>query len=174
MMLSLLLLEEIQAWPKLEVSGTLYHGCRDDDHGIDIPSNWIAGNKWFSKDPYYAGEYAWHFSRPETGTPYRLELRLKKPILAVTCPARPRGKDFPWFLAECFPKVPCGYGLSRHFQNVLAAHLSASGRDVIAYLSHGGKEILIPTCESHTAVIGIKQLPRTKIDYITAQGLIEQ
>jgi len=171
-MLSKLLLSALQTWEVRPVPDIFYHGCRSDDVGINTDSKSISGNKWFSTDQYLAGDYAWHFSRynPEkvcTGNPLRLELQLISQIDAVVKPREINGKSFPEFLSDCFPEIPPGYDLSKHYQNVLTPHLNAvfPNQNIFAHMMKDGEEILIPACEAFIRIVNVVELPGRREDY---------
>lgn len=86
MTLSQDLIEEIKRWPIVEIPRRIFHGCRDDDIGIDIENSKVQGNKWFSIDAGYAGDYAWHYTRNHDATPYLLELNAFKTLKGVLRP----------------------------------------------------------------------------------------
>lgn len=164
MSLSDKLLNEIRNWAVVSIPTTLSHGCRSTDHGIDVSSGLIRGNKWFSVDSTYAGEYAWHWSRPKTGIPLLATVDVRSDLLAVQ---RPSGIYFPIFLSECFPMIPAGYELSKHFQAVLAPHLiEVFGNSVRAYTFSDHKEVLIADCEDWICNATFKQLPHDKESYM--------
>lgn len=157
--ISEMLLSEIKTWEVVNVPSTLYHGCHIQDEGIDLENNEISGNKWLSTSPYYAASYAWHLSRPPKPSPnskycVKVEVGNKNHKVVV----RPKLiSSFPDFLAQCFPDIPKGYGLSRNFQNVLKAHLDivfGKDSDVIGYYWPSSDdseydEILIPNCNHY-------------------------
>ncbi|MFU0490021.1 hypothetical protein [Pseudomonas syringae] len=159
------LLDELSTWPIVSVPDRFYHGCCFGDQGVDVCANVITGNKWFSIDRYYAGEYAWHFSRPENAQRMRLELELTHPHLAVSQPTYIDGENWPPFLAKCFPGV-VGYDLSREFHNSLESHLSALGNpDLKSYYSNKGREICIPSVERYVRIVSVIGLPHDKARY---------
>jgi len=165
------LVSAFKSWNLVKTPTLLFHGCRSGDYGVDVAQSRLAGNKWFSADAYYAGEYAWHMSA--AGAPLRAAVSLNAPLNAVECPAEIRGTKFPEFLAACFPSQPLGYGLSRHFQDTLAEHLNqAFGGGVVAYVSHREMEVLIPNCESWLASCSFTALPATKAEYVEQSGLL--
>jgi len=164
MSLSDKLLNELRSWAIVSVPTALSHGCRSTDHGIDVASGSIRGNKWFSIDSAYAGEYAWHYSRPGTGDPLLTTVDVRSDLQAAQ---RPSGICFPTFLSECFPTVPAGYELSKHFQTVLASHLiEAFGGSVSAYTFSNHREVLIANCENWVSNVTFKELPPDKESYM--------
>lgn len=164
MSLSEKLLDNLKSWVVVSVPTILSHGCRSTDHGIDVASGSIRGNKWFSVDSAYAGEYAWHWSRPETGYPLLARVNVRSGLQAVQ---RPSGLHFPAFLSECFPEVPAGYELSKHFQEVLASHLiEAFDESVSAYTFSDHQEVLIASCEDWVFNATFETLPPDKESYM--------
>lgn len=167
------LLAEMATWPTKPVPKVLFHGCRDGDLGLDLKSGIISGEKWFSIDPFYAGEYAWHWSRPDVGRTLRLELEVVHEHLAIERPDRLDGANWAHFLAECFPDVPPGYGLSYHFQRTLKSHIDALAVDGLhSYISNGGIEVCIPEVENFVAIRRQVILPKTKDEYREQNGLL--
>lgn len=159
------LLAELSTWPIVPVPSRFYHGCCLGDRGLNVRANVIRGNKWFSVDRRYAGEYAWHWSRPANAQRMRLELVLTHPHLAVSQPRHIGGEKWAPFLAECFPGVS-GYDLSREFQNSLETHLVALGNpDVKSYYSNGGRELCIPRVQRFVKVVSVIGLPNDKVVY---------
>ncbi|SDI38506.1 hypothetical protein SAMN05444503_111152 [Pseudomonas sp. BS3767] len=159
------LLDELSTWPIVSVPGRFYHGCCFGDQGVDVCANLITGNKWFSINRHYAGEYAWHFSRPQNAQRMRLELELTDPHLAISQPKHMGGENWAPFLAECFPGIG-GYDLSREFQNTLEAHINALGKpNVKSYYSYEGWEICIPNAERFVRIVSVTGLPNDKARY---------
>lgn len=163
---SQMLLDSIVNWEKIEAPRTLFHGCHAEDVGINTKDASISGNKWFSIDPYYAGEYCWHFSRPEVGRRFRAEVALSDEVIGILRPENLNGERFPYFLKECFPEVPAGYALSKHFQDVIQQHLDIIYPDIpVCYISGGGSEVLIPSCELYIEVVEFTEMPNSKSEY---------
>lgn len=170
--ISELLLNEIKTWELKEIPTTLYHGCHIQDHGIDLEKNEICGNKWLSKDPFYAASYAWHFSRPckpSSNSRYCVKVEIHKNNFKAI--ARPKYiNSFPEFLAKCFSDIPRGYGLSHNFQNTLKAHLDivfGENSNVIGYYwpsndDSGNDEICIPNCNQYIQSIVFMPLPEDR------------
>lgn len=162
------LLALIRTCEIVELPSHMYHGCQSIDGSVDIEEKTLIGNKWFSTNEWYAGCYAWHYSREENPPPnsrYTLELKAKKPYRAIK---RPRGlRDFNVFLKSCYPKIN-GYKLSLQFQSVLKLHLNeAFGEEsnIIGWYwpdSKNGDEICIPECHKHLNVNSASLLPDDK------------
>lgn len=168
-----MLLAALKTWRRVYTPTLIFHGCRSEDFGVDLSRCTLTGNKWFSADAYYAGEYAWHLS--DRGAPVRASVRLRAPAPAIECPVELRGGKFVEFLAGCFPAIPPDYSLSRHFQDSLAQHLlHAFAGSVRAYVSHGGSEILVPACEEWIDVCEFTNLPMTKSEYVALGGLVHR
>ncbi|WP_305844745.1 hypothetical protein [Photobacterium leiognathi] len=161
------LVESLKTWDIKEVQGILHHGCHGEDVGVQVGSLHLSGNKWFSKNSFYAGEYAWHFSRPSTGTRYRCDLELKTKITGVVQPEFEGELGWHMFLKKCFPHVDSGYGLSKHFQNTLQDHLKVAfpEKEVTCYMTESQSELLIPNCEDFVSVKHFELLPDSKADY---------
>ncbi|MFJ5330784.1 hypothetical protein [Pectobacterium versatile] len=165
--LSQYLLDEIRKWQIEDIPKVLYHGCQSNDFTVDIQSLTLKGNIWFSENEYYAGCYAWHYSReenPPIGSRYCAKVEFNSPIKAIVRPDE--FKEFHQFLAKCFPSVEPGYKLSKYFQKALRQHLAEiydDDKHVVAYWykGHNG-EVLIPNCERFIKSIYFKQLPDSK------------
>ncbi|WP_157813627.1 hypothetical protein [Pseudoalteromonas spongiae] len=170
--LSQKLLGEISNWQIVDLPKRFFHGCHSTDINININQNEIAGNKWFSTNEWYAGTYAWHFSRqenPDENSRYCLELTARDNYKVILRPTHIA--SFPEFLRDCFPDVT-GYDLSRHFQNTLKLHLKelfGDGTSIIGYMwqdeGDGQDEILIPECENYLDVKRSILLPDCKDRY---------
>lgn len=164
------LVAALQCWAIVSTPTTLYHGCRSKDHGVDLDRHLLTGSRWFSNNAHYAGEYAWFHT--DLGVPLRVSIELSGPLDAVQCPANLRGVPFVEFLHACFPDVQPGYGLSRHFQGVLGAHLEHIFHgSVRAYTSHENQEVLIPECERWISSSVFQSLPPTKLQYVTSSAM---
>ncbi len=104
--LSQKLLGEISNWQIVDLPKRFFHGCHSTDINININQNEIAGNKWFSTNEWYAGTYAWHFSRqenPDENSRYCLELTARDNYKVILRPTHIA--SFPEFLRDCFPDV---------------------------------------------------------------------
>jgi hypothetical protein len=161
MTLSEPLLKELSTWEISEVPEILFHGCRSDDHRIDIQNQMIGGNKWFSNNIENAEHYPFHITRQHCkGDPYCIEVKCKTSLQAVRRP-----KEFDdegiWviFLERCFPRVT-GFELSRYFQDHLLNHLAAINNAAKAYASFDGFEVCLPECEKHIIVKNIVKVIR--------------
>jgi hypothetical protein len=172
MQLSDKLLDALSSWGKRSTPVRLFHGCRSQDFGVDVASSSIKGDRWFSANAYYAGEYAWFHT--EQGFPLRFEVHLFEPLIAIECPKQLRGERFVGFLESCFPEVGGGYGLSRKFQNSIGTHLQECfGGAVKAYISHSENEVLIPNCAQFIESCKLQRLPQTKQEYARLSGLVD-
>ena len=163
-MISVKLLEELRKWELTLCPDTLFHGCRNTDVGIYVKERLIEGSKWFSVDRWYAGDYAW-FNR-NAGDCLCAKVRVSNGLRLVVRPSSFNRGDFPFFLKDCFPDIPAGYGLSIHFQNVLAEHLRLIYPDInVGYFAFDGSEIMIPNCEQNVTVACFERLPDSKEEY---------
>ena len=160
------LLNEIKTWDVVSMPDEFYHGCRDDDKGIDILNKSISGNKWCSVDHLYAGDYPWHYTRNHEATPYLLKLTTKMELKAVERPKRLEGQEkWPQFLKKCFPQYD-NYDLSREFDRNLRAHIfEAFGEDVNGYVTVSRKELIVTKPEQFVIVQECIELPKDKNDY---------
>jgi hypothetical protein len=159
-------LKEIKTWNVVSIPMRMFHGCRDDDYGIDIPNKKITGNKWSSIDPSYAGDYAWHHTRNHTALPYILELYTTEELKAIERPQRLVG-EFVWpqFLKKCFPTYS-GYELSKQFEQSLCAHITeAFGNTINGYVAFNNGEIIVTNPDKYLRVKKCLKLPMERDDY---------
>ncbi|MFA0921652.1 hypothetical protein ALP73_200124 [Pseudomonas coronafaciens pv. garcae] len=164
MQLSEKFIKEIKNWEVISLPKIVFHGCCHGDRGLDLIKKEIAGNKWFSQDAFFAGEYCWHHTREHKFPKFRIELETND-IYAINCPDNLQGESWVPFLSECFPNV-IGYELSYNFQDSLKFHLEKLGKtNLLAFLS--GKEICIPEAEKHTKFREIIKLPNEKFQYVS-------
>lgn len=160
MSISQKLLTEILKWNLVKISGGFYHGCREDDLGIELGRNRISGPKWFSNDEQNAGNYAWSGIRINSQTkPFCIKVELND-VFAIE---RPQHFDINdnWgdFLQSCFPGV-YGYEKSIVFQTTLLEHLKhRSEPNVSAYCSFNCLEICIPESEKIVKITEKEELP---------------
>ena len=160
------LLKEIKTWSVVPIPMKMFHGCRSDDYGIDIPNLKIMGNKWSSIAPSYAGDYAWHQTRNHTALPYILELHATKELKAIERPLRLIGEFiWPQFLKKCFP-LYSGYELSKQFEQSLCAHITeVFGNSINGYVAFNNEEIIVTNSEKYLRVKKCLELPMEKDDY---------
>ena len=172
MSLSNMLVEEISRWPIVEMPQRMFHGCRDDDIGIDIENSKIKGNKWCSIEAGYAGDYAWSHTRNHNATPYLLELTVNKPLKGIHRPAGLNGESWPPFLKKCFPECS-GYELSKRFERSIVEHIIAAfGVHVNGYVSYDGGEVIVTNSERFLLLKSYKKLPSEKADYLKIRDSI--
>lgn len=156
----------IKGWEIINTPQFMFHGCRENDQGVDRKNNHLSGNKWFSPDEKYAGEYAWWATRDHTSTPLCAKIELRSAVRAVM---RPHMSYEQWsgLIFSCFLDAPRNYELSRFIQDIMGPHLlSAFSGEVGAFMSCEGKEVLLPSCEAFETQVAFYQLPTTKEEYL--------
>jgi len=155
----------MRTWEICSTPRLLFHGCRENDIGVDWDNCLLSGNKWFSPNEKYAGEYAWWVTRDSTSTPLCAQIKME----SVQAVMRPSMHTQEWFdlIHSCFPSAPSDYELSRFIQDIMESHICfAFGREVSAYMSCDGSEVLLPSCETFNIEVSFHQLPPIKGEYI--------